>query len=230
VQPLREAPVRESDNLRRKIGLLLPELVGAGRRLVEHPRIRELYPEYLVAMHGVIRASVPVMEAARARAEDLAHDDAVCRLLADYLTHHIPEERDHDEWLLDDLEVLGRDRPSVLRKPPSPTIAALVGSQYYWIFHYHPVAVLGYIAVLEGYPPSTALIEEFTTRTGYDAEAFRTMSKHADLDPGHAEELDEALDGLPLTREQSAAVGLSALHTVNTLVRMVDEVIGDPLP
>lgn len=229
MQRLPELTTGESDYLRRKIGLLLPELVSAGRRLVTHPRIRELYPEYLLAMHGVIRASVPLMEAARTRAEG-QDSDPVSAQLASYLTQHVPEERDHDEWLLDDLELLGRDRASVLRKPPSPTIASLVGAQYYWIFHYHPVALLGYIAVLEGYPPSTALIEEFMTKTGYHADAFRTMSKHAELDPGHAQELDETLDRLPLTREQSAVMGLSAIHTVHTLIRMVDEIIDEPAP
>ncbi len=68
------------------------------------------------------------------------------------------------------------------------------------------------------------------TRTGYHADAFRTMSKHAELDPGHAQELDETLDRLPVTREQSAVMGLSAIHTVHTLIRMVDEIIDEPAP
>src|SRR3954451_15467442 len=198
--------------LRRKIALALPPFVVVGDRLVRHPRVRELYPEYLFVSHCVIRASVPLMETARDVAAAL--DDPVAERLVPYFEHHIPEELDHDEWLLGDLELLGRERAAVLRRPPSPTVAALVGAQYFWTLHYHPVALLGYIGLLEGYPPSPELIDRLQAGTGYPRGAFRTMIAHAELDPGHGAELDELLDSLPLTPEQSAVIGLSAMHTV----------------
>jgi len=212
----------ESKRLRRKIELVLPDLIGASRRLVDDSRIVDLYPEYLFTLHCVIRASVPLMETAYEQARKLAKEDPVCETLAPYLDEHIPEERDHDEWLLDDLEVLGEVRSSVSVRPPSPTIAAVVGAQYYWILHYHPVALLGYIALLEGYPPSIELVDELVDRTGHSREAFRTLIAHAELDPGHRDELDAVLDRLPVTREQSTAMGLSAIYTVQMLARAID--------
>jgi len=194
---------------------------------VAHPRIRELYPEYLFTSHSIIRASVPLMEAGLERAAALSAHDAVAAALAPYYEQHVPEEQDHDEWLLDDLEVLGRARADILARPPSPTVAALVGAQYYWIFHYHPVALLGYIALLEGYPPSMAMIDQLQARTGYPRDAFRTMIAHAELDPGHSEELDEVLDELPLTPEQSAAIGLSAMSTTQLLTKAFREVVDE---
>jgi hypothetical protein len=216
--------VSASSLLRHKIGLVLPAFVQAGDRLIAHPRVRELYPEYLFTSHCVIRASVPLMEAARALAA-ARDDDPVCARLAPYLAHHIPEELDHDEWLLGDLELLGRPRAQVLARPPSPTVASLVGAQYYWIQHFHPVALLGYIGLLEGYPPSPGLIGELERRTGFERAAFRTMIAHAELDPGHGAELDELLDTLPLTREQSAVIGLSALHTVERYTQAIEEIL-----
>ena len=118
-------------------------------------------------------------------------------MLADYLRHHITEETGEDEWLLQDLEAVGRDRAAVLAEPPSPVVAGLVGAQYYWVFHYDPIAFLGYLAALEGYPPSQALIDELMARTGYDEGAFRTILAHAERDPGHRDELLELLDRLP---------------------------------
>src|SRR4029453_5403863 len=56
--------------------------------------------------HGLIRASVPLMETALATAWTLP-DDPVAVLLTDYLEHHIPEERGHHAWLLEALESLG---------------------------------------------------------------------------------------------------------------------------
>src|SRR4029079_128797 len=96
------------------LGLVFGELVRAGERFVGHPRIRELYPEYLFTVHSIIRASVPIMEMARERALSLSSGDQVAADLADYLVEHIEEERGHDEWLLGDLEAIGVDRRTVL--------------------------------------------------------------------------------------------------------------------
>jgi Iron-containing redox enzyme len=215
-----------AERLRGTLGLVLGELLGAGERLMNHPRIRELYPEYLFTIHCVIRASVPLMETARDRARPMGHDDPVAAELADYLSAHIEEERDHDEWLLGDLETIGVDRAGVLARPPSPTVASAVGAQYYWVLHYHPVALLGWIGLLEGYPPTPRMIDELLARTGYGPEAFRTLTAHAELDPHHGDELFEALDRLPLTAGQSAAIGLSAISSVHLLARALDEVTG----
>jgi hypothetical protein len=214
----------ESTRLRGKIELVLPELVGASERLMRDPRIAALYPEYLFTVHCIIRASVPLMETAQRRSRELAPKDPVSAALDPYFEEHIPEERDHDEWLLGDLEVLGNERSSVLARPPSPTVAAAVGAQYYWIRHYHPVGLLGYIALLEGYPPSPELLDELAERTGYDEAAFRTLAAHAELDPGHRDELDAVIDALPVTEEQSTVMGLSAISSVQMLARGVDEI------
>lgn len=214
----------QRERLQLKMALLLPSLSQAGQRLFAHPRIADLYAEYLVTLHGIVRASVPLMEAACTRAAALSKDDPVSAELVPYLSEHIPEETDHDEWLLTDLEVLGRDRSDVTARPPSTTVAAFVGAQYYWILHFHPVALLGYIALLEGYPPSKKQIEELITRTGHSPKAFRTLLAHAEVDLQHREVLYEKLDALPLTKEQSAVLGLSAMHSIHTLAQAIDEI------
>jgi len=222
------APARSPGrDLRRKLRLVVPPLVDAGARLIAHPRVRDLYPEYLFTSHCVIRASVPLMETARDRARAEAARDPVCALIAPYLEEHIGEEADHDAWLLDDLEVVGRPRAEVLARPPVPAVAALVGAQYYWVLHHHPVALLGYIGLLEGFPPSPGMIEDLRARTGYPADAFRTLVAHAELDPRHGDELFELVDTLPLTPEQSAVMGLSAMHSVQMYARALEDVIAD---
>lgn len=215
----------ESARLRSKLELALPLLVATGQQLWEHPRIRDLYPEYLVATHGIIRASVPLMEMTLERAREAAPHDPAAVGLAAYLEHHVDEERGHDDWLLEDLEVLGRSHEEVLGRPPSASVAALVGAQYYWIEYYHPVALLGYIGLLEGYPPTIADVEALMGRTGYPREAFRTLIRHSELDPLHRQDFDEALDRLPLSPEQSAVIGLSGLYTINAFTRVLEDVL-----
>jgi hypothetical protein len=216
-------PTENAERLRLTLGLVFGELVRAGERLVNHRRIRDLYPEYLFMTHCVIRASVPLMETARERARSKASGDPVAAQLVDYLGEHIEEERDHDEWLLGDLEVIGVDRAAVLARPPSPTVASAVGAQYYWVLHYHPVALLGWIGLLEGYPPEMSIIDQLMARTRYGPDAFRTLRAHAGLDPHHGDELFETLDRLPLTAEQSAVIGLSAMSSVHLLAQAIDE-------
>jgi hypothetical protein len=165
------------------------------------------------------------MEAARARAAELAPTDAVAAGVARYLARHIREERHHDDWLLADLVALGVTRESVMARMPSPTVAALVGAQYYWIWHYHPVAVLGYIAVLEGTPPDAEHVETIIARTGLPRTAFRTILTHADLDPHHRDGLDRALDALPLSDDQAGTVAVSAFTTIRLLGESLRETV-----
>ncbi|HUG46982.1 MAG TPA: iron-containing redox enzyme family protein [Candidatus Limnocylindria bacterium] len=216
--------VSESRVLRGKIELVLPMLLSAGRRLFRHPRVGQLYPEYLFMSHCVIRASVPLMQRARERAAALP-GDRVASIVSDYFETHIDEEFGHDEWLLEDMAALGVDTGEALSRPPSATVAGLVGAQYYWTEHYHPVALLGYVALLEGYPPVAAEIEDVRRRTGYGPDAFRTLFLHGELDPHHGQELDEVLDSLPLTERQRSLLGMSAISSVQGMTAAVEEVL-----
>jgi hypothetical protein len=108
---------------------------------------------------------------------------------------------------------------------PSASVAALVGAQYYWIHHHHAVAFLGYVALMEGYPPTPELIETLSARTGYPPEAFRTFDQHAELDPGHKDHLDRTLDALPLTAEQEAMIATSAAATAVLAARAISEIL-----
>lgn len=200
------------------------ELGGATLELLHDPRLPELYVDYLVTYQGILRATIPLLETARREA--VARDGSAQRTLVSYLETHIEEETGEDEWVLQDLEVLGVDRSTVLGHVPSPTVASLVGAQYYWVLHVDPVAVLGYLAALERDPPSPEFIDELIRRTGHDRAAFRTLIAHAERDPEHSDELDELLDRIELTDTQWELVSLSALSTVHTLARVLAELLG----
>jgi len=224
---LTDAPVAEletsSTRIRRELAAAVGPLTAACTALVEHPRLRELWPEYLVLQHQIIRATVPLTRAALERTRALS--DPLREPLAAYLEEHVDEELDHDEGLLDDLELLGLDRERVLGRMPPPSVAALVGGQYYWIHHHHPVAFLGYIALMEGYPPTAELIETLSARTGHPKESFRTFSQHAELDPGHRDHLDETLNALPLGEPEESAIVESARTTAVLAARAVSEIL-----
>ena len=168
---------------------------------------------------------MPLTEAALRRSQALPGDDPLAEPLSGYLAEHIEEELHHDETLLGDLELLGIDRTSVIERMPSPDVAALVGQQYYWILHFHPIAFLGYVAVMEGYPPTPELIETLVERTGFPRDAFRTYIEHAELDPGHRDHLDRTIDSLPLEDRHEAALGVSAIATATMAARSLEAIV-----
>jgi hypothetical protein len=195
----------------------------AWRRLLDEPGLAALWPAYLVTEHEIIRATVPLTVAARNRAASSA--DPICASLVTYLDEHVGEEDGHDERLLEDLEALGVERETVARRMPSPTVAQLVGAQYYWIEHHHPIAFLGFVAVMEGFPPTPTLMRTLRMRTGLPEAAFRTYDEHGRLDPGHRDHLDETIDSLGVTPAHEEIIGLSALSTVALLPRTIDELL-----
>jgi len=201
----------------------VPALLDACRRLDEHPQFIDIYPEYLFLLHSMTRAAVPLMEDAVRQLN--VRTDTQARSLVEYFESHTLEEEGHDRWILEDLEKLGVRRQDVLRRMPSPTIAGLVGAQYYWIHHHDPVALLGYIAVLEGYPAAISAVEELMRRITLPRAAFRTLREHAAVDGDHSFELDRLIDRLPLTDEQFSLICVNGLMTVVGLIRCVDEIL-----
>jgi hypothetical protein len=205
-----------STDLRAVLDLVVPALRHSAAALWQPAGLRERYGRYLVEMHAVLRASVPLMELAALRCDE---PGPVCARLGEYFPLHIKEEAGHDEWLLGDMATMGVNRQG---DPPSVQVARLAGPQYYWISHGHPVALLGYIAVLEGNAPAPELPGLLVERTGLPDRAFRTLRHHATADPGHSEEVLTLLAELDLTTEQRRAVRVSALHTAAALIDLFD--------
>ncbi|HEX2642768.1 MAG TPA: iron-containing redox enzyme family protein [Thermoanaerobaculia bacterium] len=221
-----EPPLGNGELIRQKQLLVGPALLAGGLRLRKHARIADLYPSLLVRAHGLARATVPLMRAAIARLEEMRGEEPLlAEKLIPFLTRFAAEERGHDEWLLQDLEVLGISRREVLARIPPARIASVVGAHYYWIAHHHPAAILGYCFVTETGSPPTAEVEDLIRRTGYPREAFRSLLRHAVIDLKHGADMERALDTLPLTEEHLALIGVSVLHTTQGLAASAEEIV-----
>jgi len=203
----------EGTALLAKIALVDPVLRVVTTKLWQASSPRERYIDYLRVSHTIVRASVPLMQ----RALDACRSDPgdlMCAKLAAFLVDHIAEEREHDVWLLDDLAAAGSDPSAALGSPPMGIVASVVGAQYYWINHFHPVVLLGYIAALEYQRPASGLHEYLRERTQLPAAAFRAVRHHSAVDTDHVEHLARVLDQLPLAPAQVAAIGVNALQTL----------------
>jgi hypothetical protein len=216
-----------SERLRIKLDLEVPAVVGPGGLMLRHPRAREIVPRFLAAGYQVSRTAVPLMETALERARALAPDDAVASGLASYLERHIPEEMHGDEpgaGALEDLVALGVDADDLRTRLPAQKIAALVGAQYYWILRHHPVAVLGFLQ-LERFHSRREPVERLIETTGLPREGFDQVLLHADLDIGHAAELDRVIDDLPLEPYHEELIGISALQTIGLFSEVLLDVV-----
>ena len=72
------------------------------------------------------------------------------------------------------------------------------------------------------------MLEQVAARSGIPARAFRTLHKHAVLDPHHRDDLDAVLDELPLTPAHAAIVGLSALTVIDQLGDILERLLAAP--
>jgi hypothetical protein len=215
--------ITPSERLRMKLDLAYPLLRVTAERIWSGPRVRELYPVYLATMHGIVRSAVPLITAAAERAREL-EDDPVAQALVPYFEHHAPEEAGHDVWLLEDLEALGGDREAAAAAIPSARVATMVGAQYYWLRHVHPVSLLGHMAVVEGYSPDVGFSDRLQEATGWPPDAFRAIRRHERLDIRHKRELYEAIDGLELDETHEALMGLSGLHTIQSAAEVFAQI------
>jgi hypothetical protein len=213
-----------SQRLRETISLVDGHLSNLIHDVWYHPRLSELYPEFLFAIYGVTASSAPAMRAAADRCAATPAGDPLAAWLQDYYREHAEEEAGHEQWLLNDLGSLGVPRQQALQRLPYASVAALVGAQYYWMLHVHPIAYLGYIAVVEA-PTSIDFLEEVSRRTGIPLSSMSGHVMHATLDPGHVAEFDRALDSLPLQPHHQDLITVSAITTVAHLENMFADIL-----
>lgn len=215
-----------ASRLKAKMDPLMAEVSARSQFLAEHSDPCAAYRALIELLYSEARASVPLITAARTRAIELAaRGDLVSNALIGWLSQHIVEEAGHDVWLLRDYARIGGNSETLSACPGSPTVAAMVGSVYYWSLHAHPVAILGYSAALEGTPPAARFIDDLIIRTGYPTDAFDTLRHHCDLDIDHSRDLFDLIDGLPLTNSEEAIVGMTALQTADLLIAAGDELL-----
>lgn len=157
--------------------------------LLDNDNAREMFIKYMIEMYHYVKFSCPLMELTRSKLDKDKHAE-----LIEYLDKHIKEEMDHEQWVLDDLEVLGLDRDVVIKSLPSREIISMIGSQFYFINEVNPVGFFGYIYLLESHPPTIDFINLISKITDIPLDALSALVHHAEIDPLHSLELNHIID------------------------------------
>lgn len=213
-----------SDILWGKIRLAEDRMFAATHMFWNHPELPRLFPAFLMQIFCIMRSGLGLMSSALERSFAL-QGDPVAAHLASYLRIHIEEEKDHDLWLLDDICSLGYQKREVLEAPPCAATVNLIGAQHFWMNHVHPVAIMGYLILMEGYAPLPGQLELIRARSGAPATAFRCLKRHAEDDPAHLADLNQTLDIMALTAEQARAVAMCSFAAIENTAAMLEELV-----
>ena len=119
----------------------------------------------------------------------------------------------------------GLKRALIVERLPKESATQLVGEQYYWIHHYNPIALAGYIATMEGSPDPVEFIEALAERNKLSLKCFSSFLYHAKIDHLHRRDLDEVLDALPLTPAHLELIGISSLRTIRLMTGILADII-----
>lgn len=142
-----------------------------------------LIPNLIFIYHTIV-ASENLLRVAIAETSDPA--------LKGYFEKHLEEERDHAQWLAEDLRCVDVEAS----KTQVPLLAVqMAGSIYYLIFHAHPAALLGYMRVLESWPMDRAKLAE--KGRPYPKGLLRTVNHHIENDPDHLKDLLAMIETIP---------------------------------
>lgn len=174
-------------------------------------RDRKVLLSNMARLYHIIRASETLLEVAVMRSNQNWQ-------LKTYYLDHLEEERNHHVWLLEDLKIAG-----VNPFPCPPSSSAFAGAIYYHIRHTSPVALLGYMLVMEGNPMSLPMVGELEEIHGKDL--LRTARYHSEHDVDHARDLFGMIDDLPV--QDQMTVKQVALETAHRFAGILDEIRGE---
>jgi len=206
-----------SDRLREQLVPLQEQRLRAWAPLVNPRSFGLVYRDLLIQTFYYVKYSCPLMQDALAVLPPRL--DGLRR----FLIEHLEEERDHDRWLLNDLERLGTSEADVFAIAPCPAVASLVGCQMYMTRERGGASVLGYMFVLEATPPDYNQLQALVDAAGIPRAAAFTFLEHARLDAEHGDDICLTLDDPEFTSADHDAIGLSAELTLRHLIRFGEQ-------
>lgn len=174
-----KATAKELDQRIRQISASFPEIAW------ENP---DVYANWLAQQYFLVRHTTRFVALAAGKMP-IGNRDAHYEMI-----HHLKGETNHDLLLLKDLKALGRDISEFTEDVETRLIC---NNQYYWLENGHPLAMLGYALMLEGF--SIMVVPDVLKRIlkTPSAKATAFLKLHTDSDEDHYPEGIENLGKAP---------------------------------
>jgi len=163
----------------------------------------ERYRRLLLELYHVVWHFNPTCAAAACRITDQHRD------VRYFLYDHMNEEKGHEEWVLNDLQVVGVSGEQAHAYEPTLVMLGLNGYNYWSADRRHPCSVLGMLYALEVVASvyggqMTAAITESLLLEGDRGISF--ISSHATLDAEHLADLRVVLNKIEDELAQAAVI------------------------
>jgi heme oxygenase len=145
--------------------------------------------------------------------------------LAQYLLKHAGEERGHNEWAHADLRDLRVKQASISATRAVPACSAMIGYTYYLAGHGNPVALFGWMYILEavgadlGPDAAAGLKKKFEKCTHF-------VCGHSVADQRHTQELQDHIQQSIRVPQDKAEVRYAAEVSADLYVRMFEQIQG----
>jgi len=144
----------------------------------------------------------------------------------DYLIEHAHEEKDHWQWVIEDLRATGFTGPDPRTRFPHPACQRYIALNVYVAIRM-PIARLAIAAFLEGVGATHG--KKYATKLcstlGLTASQAKFLFGHGDTDVGHMEDIMRVLSEASLTPYEWAWMGHAARTGANLYVEMYNGVI-----
>ena len=163
----------------------------------------ERYRKLLLELYHVVWHFNPTCAAAACRITDQHRD------VRYFLYDHMNEEKGHEEWVLNDLQVVGVSGEQARAYEPTLIMLGLNGYNYWSADRRHPCSVLGMLYALEVVASvyggqMTAAITDSLLLEGDRGISF--ISSHATLDAEHMADLRVVLNKIEDEAAQAAVI------------------------
>lgn len=179
--------------------ITLIEMTDASRRdletipkmhsMIHHGLTLAEYKAFLHDLYYIVWHFCPIMAVAASRCDDRY------RGVRYELYERIEEEKNHETWVLEDIETIGGDVKGTIANPPSAPAQAMIAFNYFSAERVHPCSVLGMLYALEVIASVYAgRVSESIARAigrNVDSGGFKFLSSHSSMDQDHVAKLNK---------------------------------------
>ncbi len=162
----------------------------------------ESYVAFLTEAYHHVKHTVPLLMACGSR---VPHEP---RWIREALAEYVEEEKNHEMWILNDIEACGVDPKKVRFGQPGHATEMMVAYAYYTIDRVNPLGFFGMVQVLEGTSIEVALKAANAIQSSLNLpdNAFSYLNSHGALDVEHMNFYRNLMDKVENKDDQDAII------------------------
>jgi len=168
------------------------------------------YRAFLHDLYYIVWHFCPTMAAAAARCDDRF------RNVRYELYERIEEEKNHETWVLEDVQAVAGDVARVRSHAPSAPVQCMVAFNYYCAERGHPCSILGMLYSLEVIASAYAatLAQSIAKALGRDMDGpgFKFLLSHSAMDQQHVASLNALVKTIDDRAAQEAIINATQVN------------------